>query len=86
MSLSSWYKWIGRCWHGGGFRTACCIRISPFLCILRGRNQSRLTPSLFRQWKKSGKGKLGKGKAKYVSSFTVSSRLITDDEIDLGQV
>ena len=34
--------------------------------------------------KKLGKGKLGQGKAK--SSFTVSGRLITDDEIDLGQI
>ena len=33
--------------------------------------------------KKLGKGKLGNGKAKL---FTVSGRLITDDEIDLGQV
>ena len=35
---------------------------------------ARLAPSLFRQSKKIGKGK------------TVSGRLITDDEIDLGQV
>ena len=33
--------------------------------------------------KKIGKGKIRKGK---VSSFTVSGRLITDDEVDLGQV
>ena len=31
-------------------------------------------------WKKLGNGKFGKGKA-----FNVSGRLITDDEIDLGQ-
>ena len=35
----------------------------------------RLAPSLFRQSKKIGKGKI-----------IVSGRLITDDEIDLGQV
>ena len=45
----------------------------------------RLAPSLFRQ-EKNGKGK-GKGKGKSeISLFTQSGRLITDDEIDLGQV
>ena len=47
------------------------------MTVLVGQCNFRLAPSLFRQWKKLGKGKLG---------ITVSGRLITDDEIDLGQV
>ena len=49
----------------------------------------RLAPSLFRQSKQIGKGKIRKGKSEIqsdCSQFTVSARLITDDEIDLGQV
>ena len=45
---------------------------------------ARLAPSLFRQSKKIGKGKIRNGESE--SLFTVSGRLITDDEIDLGQV
>ena len=45
-----------------------------------GHPDCRLAPSLFRQ-QKNGKGK-GRGKGE----STVSARLITDDEIDLGQV
>ena len=45
----------------------------------------RFAPSLFRQSKKFGKGKIRQGKSE-ISSFTVSARLIADDEIDLGQV
>ena len=41
-------------------------------------NHSRLAPSLFSQSRKLGKGKAN------VSSFPVSSKLIADDEIDLG--
>ena len=46
-------------------------------------NPLELPQVYFVNQKKSGKEKLGKGK---VSSFTVSRRLISDDEIDLRQV
>ena len=48
-------------------------------------NDIDLPQVYFVNQKKLGKGKLGKGKAN-VSLFTVSGRLITDGEIDLGQV
>ena len=46
-----------------------------------------LPPFYFVNQKKLGQGKLGSEKAEFIhSSFTVSGRLITDDEIDFGQV
>ena len=49
-------------------------------------------PQVYFVNEKIGEGKIRKGKSEIgekvesVSSFTVSSRLITDDEIDLGQI
>ena len=51
-------------------------------CFLR---QVDLPQVYFVNQKKIGKGKIRKGESEN-SLFTVSARLITDDEIDLGQV